>query len=135
MTDRLRRIQRQRVKGWRMPENTVYVGRPSRWGNPFAVKCIFDYRHRGGRASWGVLESCELGSTGQYALGFTQTHDDIAEARARAVALYREAINDGRLRLDASPLRGKHLACWCPLDQPCHADVLLEIANQELGER
>jgi hypothetical protein len=28
-------------------------------------------------------------------------------------------------------LRGKNLACWCPLDQPCHADVLLEIANRE----
>jgi len=27
-------------------------------------------------------------------------------------------------------LRGKNLACWCPLDQPCHADVLLELANQ-----
>lgn len=26
-------------------------------------------------------------------------------------------------------LRGKNLACWCPLDQPCHADVLLELAN------
>lgn len=25
----------------------------------------------------------------------------------------------------------KNLACWCPLDQPCHADVLLEIANRE----
>src|SRR5438309_10352959 len=30
------RVQRRRVKGWRMPENTVYVGRPSKWGNPFA---------------------------------------------------------------------------------------------------
>ncbi|ETX26587.1 DUF4326 domain-containing protein [Roseivivax isoporae] len=29
-------------------------------------------------------------------------------------------------------LRGKDLACWCPLDQPCHADVLLEIANRPL---
>ena len=27
-------------------------------------------------------------------------------------------------------LRGKNLACWCPLDQPCHADVLLDIANE-----
>ncbi len=27
-------------------------------------------------------------------------------------------------------LRGKNLACWCPLDQPCHADVLLKIANE-----
>lgn len=31
--------------------------------------------------------------------------------------------------LDA--LRGKNLACWCPLDQPCHADVLLELANAD----
>ena len=29
------RIQRKRTKGWRMPPNTVYVGRPSKWGNPF----------------------------------------------------------------------------------------------------
>ncbi len=28
-------------------------------------------------------------------------------------------------------LRGKNLACWCKLDQPCHADVLLELANDE----
>jgi hypothetical protein len=29
------RIQRKRTPGWKMPENTVYVGRGSRWGNPF----------------------------------------------------------------------------------------------------
>ncbi|MBK7274882.1 MAG: DUF4326 domain-containing protein [Actinomycetales bacterium] len=29
------RIQRQRTKGWRMPEGAVYVGRPTKWGNPF----------------------------------------------------------------------------------------------------
>jgi len=32
---RPKRIQRKRVLGWRMPENTVYVGRPTKWGNPF----------------------------------------------------------------------------------------------------
>ena len=26
-------------------------------------------------------------------------------------------------------LRGRDLACWCPLDRPCHGDVLLELAN------
>ncbi len=31
--------------------------------------------------------------------------------------------------LDFTELRGKDLACWCKPDQPCHADVLLEIAN------
>ena len=33
-----RRVQRKRTKGWRMPANTLYVGRPSRWGNPFDVE-------------------------------------------------------------------------------------------------
>jgi hypothetical protein len=33
------------------------------------------------------------------------------------------------LKQPFAPLRGKDLACWCPLDQPCHADVLLELAN------
>ena len=28
-------IKRQRTKGWRMPPNTVYVGRPTKWANPF----------------------------------------------------------------------------------------------------
>src|SRR5262245_34967644 len=39
------RIQRKRVKGWKMPENTVYVGRGSALGNPFQVGArsgIFD---------------------------------------------------------------------------------------------
>lgn len=27
--------------------------------------------------------------------------------------------------------KGKDFACWCPLDQPCHCDVYLEIANAE----
>jgi len=30
-----RRIQRKRVKGWKAPEGAVYVGRPTRWGNPY----------------------------------------------------------------------------------------------------
>lgn len=33
---------------------------------------------------------------------------------------------DAQIRAE---LAGRDLACWCPLDQPCHADVLLEIAN------
>jgi hypothetical protein len=32
--------------------------------------------------------------------------------------------------LPVEALRGKNLACWCPLDQPCHADVLLRLANK-----
>lgn len=88
-----KRIQRKRTKGWRMPENTVYVGRPTIWGNPYSNKNM-------------------LASTKVRWYKWSQ------------VLPNREFM--AQIRHD---LRGKNLACWCPLDQPCHADVLLEIAN------
>ncbi len=48
--------------------------------------------------------------------------------RAAAVEQYRRWLPTSGL--DLTPLRGKDLACWCPLDARCHADVLLEWANQ-----
>ena len=54
--------------------------------------------------------------------------------RAAAVELFRRWVDEGASLAwkgrAATDLRGKNLACWCPLDQPCHADVLLEMANQ-----
>lgn len=83
-----KRIQRKRVKGWRMPEGTVYVGRGSKWGNPCKVE-----------DEW---------------------------QRVHAVAWFEAHIAP---KLDVGELRGKDLACWCRLDQMCHADVLLKLAN------
>lgn len=94
------RIQRKRTKGWRMPEGAIYVGRPSKWGNPFKA---------------GVGE----GWVGHWQ-AMTAEH---------AVALYAELMQFVHPKIRAE-LGGHDLACWCPLDQPCHADVLLEIANQ-----
>ena len=91
------RIQRQRTKGWKMPANTVYVGRPTKWGNPYAAKV------------WGSVER----AVGQY----------------RKMLSWPEVEGSQELRALLPELRGKNLACWCPLDQPCHADVLLELAN------
>ena len=115
-----RRIQRQRTKGWRMPENTVYVGRPSVWGSPYVI-------HREGKVTWDV---CHYRS-----VLATYTSRTGEEARADAVYRLRQLLARGldpwgkdRIRVE---LAGKNLACWCPLDQPCHADVLLEIANRE----
>ena len=52
-----KRIQRQRTKGWRMPEGTVYVGRPTKWGNPFTVE---DHGHHGARyRHWQWLQEPE----------------------------------------------------------------------------
>jgi len=111
-----KRIQRKRTKDWRMPEGAVYVGRPTKWGNPYIV----------GR---------------NYADG---EHDEIPYDNIdaeTAVRWYREAIENGistavNLTIEEikNELRGKDLACWCPLDQPCHADVLLEIANAEVHD-
>jgi hypothetical protein len=89
------RIQRKRVKGWRMPENTVYVGRPTKYGNPYQVSC--------------------------------QATD---EFRKQQIQKYKQSMSV-MLKQDAvKELNGKNLACFCPLDKPCHADVLLDIANR-----
>lgn len=111
-----KRIQRKRTKGWKMPANTVYVGRPSLWGNQWfiapQVRC--GCRHAG----------CDH-----------QSIFRVNDAK-EAVDIYRAwrwvmQRNDPAKHADfIAPLRGKNLACWCPLDQPCHADVLLELANQ-----
>lgn len=102
------RIQRSRAKGWRMPEGAIYVGRPGPWGNPFIVSPSV----KPGTKS-GAIYIC------------VPTAED-------AVACYREMLVEHRPDLVAQAkreLRGHDLACFCPLDQPCHADVLLELAN------
>lgn len=48
------------------------------------------------------------------------------------VGLFRDYVRSGDaayITTNIAELRGKNLACWCALDQPCHADVLLELAN------
>jgi len=104
-----RRIQRSRAKGWRMPPNTIYVGRPSRWGNPFqGADATLLFR----RFVAGQMTVAEMAAHGDWPFHIHRGPEMAAAARAE--------------------LRGKNLACWCRLDQPCHADVLLELANAPL---
>jgi hypothetical protein len=84
-----KRIQRKRTKGWRMPPNTVYVGRPTKWGNPF-----------------------KQGPDG-----------NIDTVLFRYKQWLEGELEDRPHLLDE--LKGKDLACWCPLDKACHADILL----------
>ena len=57
------------------------------------------------------------------------------DANAYVVRLFAEYLarpeQADEIKAIHDQLRGKNLACWCPLDQPCHADVLLELANKE----
>lgn len=124
------RIQRKRTKGWRMPEGAVYVGRPSVWGNPFTVM-------NGHRQGWLVWDDRDrLGFTAETTsdgyIAACATKDGAASvAVERFEDFARDYFGRSPLRDRLSVIRGKDLACWCPLDQPCHADVLLEIANGE----
>lgn len=97
------RVQLSRLKGWRMPPNTVKVDRSTKFGNPFrvtpdqtavAVVCAF--------RTWITVDGVHAGRP-------LQKHRMIAHLET---------------------LRGKNLACWCKPGAPCHADVLLEIANR-----
>lgn len=108
------RIQRRRTKGWRMPEGAVYVGRGSKWGNPYMARQCYD------PALWTVFSRLSGDGVGP-------AFHSRREAVAAAVRRFRKHA----ARFDLAPLHGKDLACWCRLDQPCHADVLLELANKE----
>ncbi len=102
---RPQRIQRKRTKGSKLPPNTVVVTRGTKWGNPCVVNPRFRY-----------------GSGSKYAPN--------VPSAAEAVAFFREYLAECPDLMQALPeLRGKNLACFCAIDQPCHADVLLELAN------
>lgn len=146
-----KRIQLRRTKGWRKPEDAVSVARPTKWGNRFKVGdrtalarvpaihhpdqsweyegrisadgMRHDYHHPGGRV--------------------TEVHVRYM-TRLEVVECFRALVRGGGWPLDSmngwshmypsveeirAELAGKDLACWCPLYEPCHADVLLEIAN------
>lgn len=104
------RFQLQRVKGWRMPPGSVSVARPGVWGNPWHVG-------RDGDAAY-CAEQFRRAVAGEAVIAWPVSLQDTV----RAIAL----PDAGVVR---AMLRGLNLGCFCRLGEPCHADVLLEIAN------
>lgn len=101
------RITLSRARGWRMPENTVKVDRSTRWGNPFRV---------GDRVQLTPDQPLVVCFSAQEAID--------------AYRSFLEHPIGARFKADVvAQLRGKNLACWCKPGRPCHADVLLEMAN------
>ena len=94
------RIQLRRTKGWRKPPDAVVVARPSRWGNPYRI----GDRHPVHRRPMSRDETIDL-----IRAAYAERPEWVAAAR--------------------QALAGRDLACWCALDVPCHADVLLDVAN------
>jgi hypothetical protein len=92
---------------------SVKVDRTTRWGNPFRV----------GEPVVAIFERT----------AFSARPKDAAEAvdyyrmwLAGVLVIKQDPPSKERI---AEWLRGKDLACWCAPDAPCHADVLLEVAN------
>lgn len=120
------RVQLRRTKGWRMPANTVKVTRPGPFGNPFPVV-------KGTSTTMGVTS--DIWSVGTFegpAMWFRDTKPEAVELAVKAFRSWIAHPAQASLRCRAeTELRGKNLACWCKAG-PCHADVLLEIANREI---
>lgn len=110
------RIQLRRTKGWRKPEGAVVVARPTKWGNPFDWDSYPKYGD-----GEDVPDSTRR--------GWAVTDFEMAVVhRIPALSTY-PSLDEIRMEL-----RGHDLACWCPLDDLCHADVLLELANGPVSE-
>lgn len=122
------RVQLSRKKGWRMPANTVSVARPTQWGNPWRVGTTVpvdmdeDERYRGSAAVVTPEIAVALYRSALLAPPVTPVgpkHLLVITGLASNVCVETARIELAR----------KNLACWCDLSSPCHADVLLEIAN------
>ncbi len=123
------RIQRKRTRGFKMPIDSVYVGRGSKWGNPFKITGDMVYVDAGHRRK--ILDKWVL----YYDSGGHTTRD--------VVKLFKDLVMDSNsheveseikerfkwMHDNIKILEGKKLACWCSLDSCCHADVLIELSN------
>lgn len=117
-----KRVRRSRRKGAIMPPGAIYVGRPTKWGNPFTATTPK-------RAGHGSHARCTI------------LHKEWLAGRVGALMLENMGFHPGeidaleRLRCrvlsDLHQLAGKDLACWCPLTSEwCHAETLMRLAPQ-----
>lgn len=147
----------RRTKGWRKPESAIVVARPGPYGNPFPIDDIWmtwtavGLGYQGDKTgrrtaavalyrAWITNQPVELGPLAvadgeqwpaggyiEFSDGSSTSMRDHVTGLARGFAgLFPSPTIPERP--DLSALRGKDLACWCP-PGPCHADVLLELAN------
>lgn len=94
-----------------MPPDTVYVGRGSPWGNPFEI------------GKFGTRKDCVH--------FFTRLLHGFLVISCPTELYRRQKDYLVHLQAHIGELRGKNLACWCRMDQECHADWLLVMANVE----
>ena len=127
MTDKPIRLQLSRRKGFDLQtlsrafngREAVNVSRPSMWGNPFC----HHPKQTPGRV-WG---------NGWY-ISVPSVEDAVECFREMLTVESDPGTRAHEMRAKLPSLRGKNLACWCKIGDPCHADVLIEIANRPICE-
>ncbi len=120
MSEKPVRVQYKR--GQKLPPNTVYVGRPSRWGNPFPVGMV------GREVAIDMYRDLLIGCFSPTPLKHL-SDGDFADVYARKSIFQKRNGAHAKWAVQTF-LRGKNLACWCRPEEACHADVLLEWANE-----
>lgn len=112
------RIQRRRVAGFRLPEGTKCVSCPGPWGNPFTVK-------RAKESGYAVNDQDARDLC-------VKAFDDWLRHGEKSSYWFLDGAEQWKwMREHLRELKGLQLACFCPLDRPCHADVLARLANAE----
>jgi hypothetical protein len=114
------RVQRRRTRDWRLPPNTVIVDRTSRWGNPFTVADAAE-------AGYEDPHKAAVTEFDTWLSGDDPIHQDVYE-------INRRSFDRRWMRRHLHELAGRNLCCPCPPDTPCHADVLLRLANTSRTE-
>lgn len=123
------RIQLSRARGFRLPDSAVRVARPSVWGNPYPV------------GVWGRELALTLFAETARGCWSPRHVEHLCDANAGIIyrahcdwnARVRRRFGCSAVEAARGFLRGMDLACWCKPGEACHADILLEIANEGGG--
>ena len=120
-----KRIQRKRTKGWKMPAGAVYVGRPTKWGNPYKIGSEYEWMN------WVT------GAWENPASSNTPPQPWLAKIYRVSIVLHGCAGTSRRTVTKADERRAaprpSPAGATCRFEGqpvPCHADVLLEVANR-----
>lgn len=128
-----KRIQRKRTLGWKMPPSAKYVGRPTKFGNPFKLRgdmIYFDASYRRKILDKWVLFYDDGGHSIEEVVEIY--NDLLFNPDSKKYDVENEIRDKFRIMRDSiSELNGKNLACFCNVKQPCHCDPLLEFIKSK----
>jgi hypothetical protein len=111
----MNRIQRRRTKGYKLPPNCICINRGTKWGNPFKVS---EY---GQEKAIRLFRECLLNN----AMVYFYFH----EALFSMETTLKQFEHFKWISEHLHELEGHDLACFCPIEKPCHGDVYIELLN------